>query len=338
MEKRPIKNSTNSLWMRGVSFVALRNLIAIVAEHPEGLRVKEMTAIGRENHRLRTAEGKIPSATTLYHYRNTLLRLGILIKINKKYYLNLNNPDVQELIDVLSTTSKQLTVAEKKCFARFVIGNSDCRKNFFNLFLPNKSSYSLEEFIEEGQRVSWKRYNDPGSNGVLLQNIDTEEVNLWLKSGNEIQAILYGLRYWARNELNIIDELFLEDLGGVMYPTYIESKIPDSNIIKTILNSLSTQEWTKISIRDFALRWGPHFHISLTTIFKTLSFLIRSYPEYIVTIPTSESFATITAGSPKSEAYQLRSYLQDSSGYYISHIRIHRKFLEVFKWPTTMNV
>jgi len=81
-----------------------------------------------------------------------------------------------------------------------------------------------------------------------------------------------------------------------------------------------------------AATWGPKYHISLERLYGTLEWVYRQFPQYVVLIPTSESFATITAISPQAEKYHLRGYLQDEKGRYISHMRVHRKLKEVMVW------
>ena len=174
---------------------------------------------------------------------------------------------------------------------------------------------------------------------MRLYNLETGGVERWLSTEDEIQAILYGVRYWARNELLLLDELFLENIGGVMYPIEAIGTVPDREIAYALLKAVEADEiWTTLSVRDLAYDWGLRYHAPLARVFGTLKAVHRAYSEYVVLIPTAEAFATITAGSPGAEAYQLRSYLKDEQGRYISHLRVHQKLKEVFKWTTLSHV
>jgi len=326
---------TQNLWMRAASFVALRDLIGLIAEQPQGLRAKDMERLAQQERRLQTREGRIPSRTTVYHYRNILLHLGVLIRRQQRYVLNQENPAVHMLLRVLSPGSPTLSPDERRLFSQLVVANDDCRRHFFDLFMPEQDTYEFDDFISSGQRVAWQSHTSPEGRLVHLRNLETEGKERWLRTEDEFQAILYGVRYWARNELGFLDELFLEDLGGVMFPVEPTGPIPAPEIVTALLEAVSeTQEWTTLSVREIAYTWGPRYHVNLERIFQTLLAVYRKHSEYIVLIPTAEAFATMTATSPGAEDYQLRSYLRDFEGRYISHLRVHRKLKEVFQWIT----
>jgi len=318
--------------MRSVSFVAIRDLLGIMAEYPQGLRAKDMEQLARQEQRLITQHGRIPSKTTVYHYRNTLLHLKVLVRRQGRYVVNKEHPVVHNLLAILNPGSSGLSLDERRLFSQLVVNNRDCRRQFFDFFMPEQEAYQFDDFISLGQRVAWKNYSGPEKRRVHLRNLETEGIERWLHTESEIQAILYGVRYWARSELGFIDEVFFEDLGGVMFPTKLAGPIPDPDVIAALLEAVDgTEEWVTLSIRDVVYSWGPRYHISLEHIFRTLLALYRRYSEYIVLIPTAEAFATITATSPGAKDYQLRSYLQDFQGRYISHFRVHPKLKGVLR-------
>jgi len=333
-ESKTIRLKQN-LWMRAASFIALRDLVGMIAEHPQGLRAKDMERLTQQEQGLRTSEGRIPSRTTIYHYRNILLHLGVLTRQQQRYVLNQENPAVHALLRVLSPGSPTLSSDERRLFSQLVVANDDCRHHFFDLFMPEQDAYEFDDFISCGQRVAWKSCSSPEGRLVHLHNLETREIERWLRTEDEFQAILYGVRYWARNELGFLDELFLEDLGGVMFPVKPTGPVPSPEIVTALLEAANgTEEWTTLSIRDLIYTWGPRYRIPLERIFRTLLTIYREHSEYIVLIPTAEAFATITATSPGAENYQLRSYLRDFEGRYISHLRVHRKLKEAFQWTT----
>ena len=197
--------------------------------------------------------------------------------------------------------------------------------------MPGKE-YDLQKFIEQGESIAWQAIENLKTRSIRLYNITTHENNLVLQSEDEIKAILYGVRYWARNEIKIIDELFLEDLGGVMYPIDVTTVSKEDQIVAYLQKAISIEnsQWLTLSIRDILLKLGPQLRLPVNAIHKIIIKLQNNYSEFIVFIPTAESFATITASSKVVEKYQLRGYLQDEKGRFISHMRIHKKFGEVY--------
>lgn len=330
-----------ALWMRGsVSFVALRELTVYIFQHPEGIRPKEMETWARGKAQIRTQSGKLISKTTVYHYRNTLRHLGILVVVNGRYQVAKEKPFVKDLLGVLQPGAPALTLHEKESFAQVVVQNRDCRQHFFDFFMPNIArDYNLSTFLDRAQPVAWRRLESGGNRFEELYNIRQPNKRRRISSEDERQAILYGVRYWARNELGFIEEIFLEGTGGLMFPVYIGGRIPDPHILKALLGSISPdEEWTHFSLRKTVVEWGPKFRVSLKRLYGTLQWVYQQAAQYVVFIPTSESFATITASSPQTETYQLRGYFQDRKGRYISHMRVHRKLKEVLSCPEISRV
>jgi len=333
-----IAEAAMALWMRGsVSFVALRELISYIEQHPEGVWAKEMEVWAREKARLRIQSGKLVSKTTVYHYRNTLRHLGILVVTGRRYRIAKEQPLVAELLEAIRPGAPDLSLEERELFARFVVQDRDCQKQFFDLFMPpGTKCYDLEAFLENGRPVVWRREDE----GIeMLHSVEHPEQRLLLDSEDKRQAILYGVRYWARNQLRFLDEIFLEGMGGLMFPVYLSGPVPDSRILRVLRDSISSQdEWTFFSVRKVAATWGPQYRIPLDRLYGTLKWVYRRFPQYVVLIPTSESFATIMARSPQAEKYHLRGYFQDERGRYISHMRVHQKLKEVMVWPEILPV
>ncbi len=325
-----------ALWMRGsVSFIALRELIGYIAQHPEGVRPKEMEVWAREKARLRTQSGKLVSKTTIYHYRNTLRHLGIVRVINGHYQVAQDQPLVLALLEALRPVSPDLSLQERELFAQFVVQNPDCREHFFDLFMPEGiADYDLGGFLKKGQPVVWRRVEIEQKRIEELYNVKQNEKRRRIWSEDERQAILYGVRYWARNELGFVEEIFLEGTGGLMFPVYLSGPVPDPRVLNAFRGAIfPEEEWTYLSLRKLASTWGPQYRVPLERFYGTLRWVYHRFPQYVVLIPTAESFATVTAISPQAEIYHLRGYFQDEKGRYISHMRVHRKLKEVVSWP-----
>ena len=64
------------------------------------------------------------------------------------------------------------------------------------------------------------------------------ERELTLRSPSEIKSVLYGLRYWARDELKLVDEFFREDTGNILYPI---SLADESDAIDEMIREILSQ-------------------------------------------------------------------------------------------------
>ena len=102
--------------------------------------------------------------------------------------------------------------------------------------MPRSSVYNRTEFLAEGVPVVWHTCPVAGGKGrqVVISRLGGGVIgNLSTEVG--IQAVLYGLRYWARSELLLIDELFREDIGNVMFPIHEPGDVPAELIGKPLL-------------------------------------------------------------------------------------------------------
>lgn len=323
------------LWMRRVSFVNLRDLVGLIAEYPQGLRVKEMDELVRQRKIIRISDDKMPSRTTLYHHRNVLLHLGVVRRDRRLYSINHENSLVEDLLNAIHAGAPSLLEEERCLFAELVVRNSDCQEHFFSMFTACEIIANLFRFVEQGQKVAWKTLPSQDGRQVLLKNLETEKERI-LTTKDELEAILYGVRYWARDELLLIDELFLEGLGNVMFPIDASKQVMDTAFIDQLVASLDEKsEWKTFSVRELAFEFCSSWKVPLKRFYKFLRTLKRKHPEHVVFVPTPQRLATLTADSRSQEEYQLRSYLQDERGRYISHVRIHTQLKEDIRWPSS---
>lgn len=330
------------LWIRAASFPAMRDLVTLILRYPSGLSPKQLWDIVTQEGKLRTGRGHIPSKTTLYHYRNILLHLGVLKRRGTHVIFNEEVLDIKTAKEILSPYSQKLSEYERLWFIKLVLNNQDCRKLFFDLFMPGRSHYHYTEFVLEGMPVVWhdfiKKNSGPQRQVVFRNNLTKDEI--FISTEDQFQAILYGLRFWTRDELEIIDEIFCEDIGYLMFPIskYQERTDLTQVVIKeSIKLGEEINEWVIFSVRDIARKLCPEFKMSVLELFNIFRDAKAIYPQYIVFIPTSRSFATITAINRKGKwsnamaKARLRSYLVDDQGRFTSHIRIHRKLTEVYR-------
>ena len=164
---------------------------------------------------------------------------------------------------------------------------------------------------------------------AVLQNQRTDQV-IRYTSPVSVISVLQGIRYWARDELKLIDEYCRQsDEGTIMFPLaspYSTENERDDSALETMqfLLSLRTPgEWTFFSILDLIVRCCEARRRPIKTLFRAIDWLIEEWPNHIVLIPTSRGLATLTANSPQRENLELRRYYKNPNIPYISHIRIH---------------
>ena len=189
--------------MRAVSFAGLHRILSAVGDAPNGLRAKEINEIVLKQGVTLTPRNSRPKPTTLYHYRNTLLRLGALERDGQRLRANIDSPDVCELLrqPPPANGDQSLNDVARSRFASLVLNNDHCRTLFFNLFMPSgEGCASVSDFREDGVPVKWACQRSSGTETLVFENQATGRV-LKYASRVSVPAILYGLRYWARDEL-----------------------------------------------------------------------------------------------------------------------------------------
>lgn len=316
------------LWMRGhYSFAELRDLVALLKEHPQGLRPMELNRIVYELELIRTQKGNKPSPTTMYHYRRALLKLGIVKRQGRNLVIAGDDGLVAKLVDCLSDRPG-LSLQERHIFAEVVLRNSECRQSFFDLFMANDGLYDRAKFTTKGAPVIWQASRGRKNRQVVFSRVNGETIRQ-ISTAVEIQAILWGLRYWARDELLLIDEFFREDTGNLMFPIQEPGSVQGETIKQAILSEVSPKsEWTALSVRDLIYKWAVGLRVSVAQVFNAIAYIYSKHPDHVALIATSRSLATLTTASDKREDFELRSYLRDEGGRYISHIRLHRHLRE----------
>ena len=318
-------------WMRAVSFAGLHRLLHAVAACRGGLRAGEINELVINKRVILTPRNSRPKPTTLYHYRNTLLRLGALRRAGRKLIAEAANPHVRDLLRLPPPTAgkRHLTDAARESFAALVLHNDECRSLFFDLFMPSAAGCaSIDDFRERGVPVDWDRRNSSGATEVVLRNRATERTAR-CDSYPSVAAILYGVRYWARDELRIIDEYRQIAGATTMFPVAgrntagaeRDAAVPDT--VRFLLSLRAPGEWAFFSILDLIERCCEQRGQPISVLFEAIDALLDQWRHDVVLIPTSRGMATFTARSPQEEDLVLRRYYTRGAGPYISHIRIH---------------
>ena len=320
------------LWMRAVSFAGLHRVLTAVGAAPNGLRAKDINDLVLEQKITLTRRVSQPKPTTLYHYRNTLLRLHALKRHGQRLRANVNNPNVRALLleDAPANDDQSLSEAAREHFAALVLSNDHCRMLFFDLFLPSdKNTASVSDFREHGDPISWTREMPSRYSAVIFENTKTGRKVRHLSES--VPAILYGLRYWARNELSLVDEYNNRaDNSTIMFPISNPSSSPEAHnsavlhAVHFMLDQRTFREWTLFSIAGLIGDYCQTHRQPRAVLFDAIDWLSREWPHHIILIPTSLSLATLSATSPQQRRLVLRRYYKRSHGPYISHIRVHK--------------
>ena len=331
LSRDPVRE--NDYWMRAISFAGLHRLLKAVADFPNGLRAGEINKLVKENGIALHRRSSHPAPTTLYHYRNTLLRIRALKRDGRKLRVNDDNPDVRKLLGLTAPANGDHSLSDvaRDPFAALVLRNEQCRSLFFNLFMGSDACLdSVSSFRQNGVPVKWIRHRSSKTSRVIFIN-NTTGYTARCESPVSVAAILYGVRYWAHDELGLIDEYCQQADGGMlMFPVSQpgpSAKGINSPVRQTayfLLSLRSPGEWTRFSILDLITRCCVARRQPISVLFDAIDWLLKEWPNHTVPIPTSRALATLTATSGQSETLELRKYYKISSGPYISHIRVHK--------------
>ena len=316
---------SGDLWMRRVSFAGLHRVLHVLAEHPGGLTPGELDELVIQRGIYPTARGTPPKRATRYHCRNTLIKLGAIRRTSRRLFVNTDRLETQGLLAEPTPQGARLSVHSQRLFASLVAGNRECRLYFLDYFMPGRPNYTAEEFREKARSVVWRSSADHKGKPHVLQTTDGSEITT-LESPVEVKSILYGVRYWARDELDLIDEVFREAHGVIMYPVRsADARESRQDLAREILRLIDgSHEWTQLSVHDLAAEFCERGRRPLHDLFSAIALVARDHPDEIILTPTSAAFASLSAGHRMSVDVHRRSYFRDTQGRYISHLRLHR--------------
>lgn len=321
----------SSCWMRSVSFVGLQRMLRAVADAPAGgLTAKEVNEWVRAGHVRLSPSTSNPAPTTLYHYRNTLLRLNALWRDGRTLRVNRDSPHVRSIVREEVPTSGKCVLSEiaRASFGELVLRNRDCRRLFLDLFTGStRIASSVGQFRDRGSPVEW--FRSSRSKEVVFRSCGTS-AEVRCRSAGSIAAILYGLRYWARDELRLIDEYRERSSSTTrMFPIHWPTSKAETNsaIVRATTHLVSRcggEEWTLVSVSDLLRSWCEAERQPVAVLFAAIDWLLQEWPHHTVAVPTSRGLATLRVGSASAERLVLRGYYRSSHGPYISHVRLHK--------------
>ena len=326
-------------WMRSLKFAGLARILHLLHRNPMGLRAGELSRLVKRDCVYNTSRGSPASPTTLYHCRNTLLQIGAVAKRDGRYYLT-DRTEVAAILRYTEPDVEALGWEAKDAFADLVLQNRDCQSCFFRLFGGSGALRASHAFRENAAPVCWnavpRENRRPGGTAVRLVSEEERGKTIGIQGtatragrlgGREIASILYGIRYWAKDELGLVDEYFQLGRGTVMFPVRAE-ELDDASlaIMDDLLDSIPVEQaWTTLSLLDLIPRFCVEARHQVAALHKAITKLASLEPGKVVLIPSAESFAanTLSATFPGTRAHELGSYYRDGSDRLISHVRLH---------------
>ncbi|MDE0160482.1 MAG: hypothetical protein OXL98_01980 [Acidimicrobiaceae bacterium] len=329
-----------SLWMRWLDFRALRDLLLLLGEHPQGLGASELEKLATAEGVLLRRDGRPYARSIHYHHRRTLERLGLIEKHGARFALSRRNPEIRAL-NAPTRIGEPLQPEEKEAFANSALRNEDCHQVFFSHFLPAREPVAdVATFVERGHAVEVAVQSrialEAGARGGEGQHrgrnrskrvaIRAVEAGDWaaFDGAEAVQAIHFGLRSWCVDQLGFLDVAFRPDGTYATYPKHIDAPLTDRDLAVRMFAGLDfDDDWATVRIPDLALAAGIEHGVSIKQAKGVLTEWLTARPDLVAGVPTRAGF--ITAGLPESQHdLALKRYLKSSSGAYLSHIRIHR--------------
>jgi len=337
-----------TLWMRYVDLEKMKDMLHLVYENNGRLRAGTLERLGMEKGVLVKKENGTPlTHTPRYHYRKVMEGLG-LVELRQKFYYISEKKQVQDFID-LTSFKKSMSPRAREILREIIVGNSDCRKYFFDVFM-GEDTYMLRDLRKKGQYiiVETKSMRAPSAE----KEIDQKKINksirkkrkvgavilknplgkiIELKTQDEIHAIYWGVRLWAL-ELEITDEILMSFAEGrIIYP--IDPDFSEKILINHLLNKIKTEyadsEWVVLHIPSFIKETALSTRFSINKIKSFLESLKRKYPSYVMFIPTSTMFIDIKTPFERQDSAIRDLYIQEEG--YISHMRISKELLKEVK-------
>lgn len=339
-----------TLWMRYVDFNNIKDLLHLVNENNGKFRAGTLEQLAIEKNILVKKEnGKPLTHSPRYHYRKVMEGLG-LVEVRQKLYYILQVERVLKFIE-LTDFKKPLPSEAKEILGEIIVGNNDCRKYFFNVFIE-KDMYSLEDLRKEGKHiiVETKSMREPpikieyGAEknnrnirkkkkvgAIILKNSSGKIIKLVTQ--DEIHAIYWGVRLWAL-ELGITDEILMSFAEGrIIYPInpYFSDKILINHLLNKIKADNSDSEWVVVHIPTFIKEVVLSTRFSVNKIKYFLKGFKIKYPLSTMFIPSSTMFINIKTPFEKQDSAIYNSYLYKKGVGYISHLRIEKGILKEVK-------
>ncbi|MBT9132561.1 MAG: hypothetical protein DDT31_01047 [Syntrophomonadaceae bacterium] len=333
MEKvAKVEEEPGILWMRKVELSKVRDTLLLVARHG-GLKSSRIAEEGIKEGIFRRRDGDPLAHSPIYHYINTGLKLGLLVKDEARCYLpNPGDPLVAQLTE-LNRFLEPLGKQESSAFQKLIIRNTDCRNAFFWIFLGRKD-FSWEEFIKLGfpVHISPVRINSKNKAWSKKYENKITRSQLILETPGKRFAVEWGLQLWAR-ECSLIDEVYIDETRRhILYPLDLTNTTKFDDFLKEFLkryHPFPDGEWSFFPIDLVTYKLAPLLRAPVKEVQDRFFLEARKrMPEYIKFSSSSKgALAFRSLWGNKTDAKVLRNFFKVGD-VWVTHVLVHRKLWE----------
>lgn len=322
------RSPSSSYWMRGVSFATLHRTIYAFAGAESPVRSRDISDFVSGD--LRRVRGVSPGATTIYRYRSTLHRLGLMSKRARLWRVELDDPLVRTVVKLCPAEGPSLVAQARSHFADAVLRHPDCRAVLFDLFMPDGcGALDLRTFCARSTPVTWRHVRSGRHSRLEAWNRSTGQRQCH-EHHQAVLSVLYGLRYWLRDELEVVDEYAERgENAAVLFPVHPlregesgwDAQVLDA--VRFVLGTRSGAPWTTLEVADLIRRYCVDRRQARRVLFAGIDWLRRHRPDSVALVPTPVAVATLSASSTNREHLELARYYRDGRGRLICDIRVH---------------
>ena len=322
------RSASARYWMRGVSFATLHRALCFFAGSKSPVRSRDISSFVRGD--LDRVRGVQPGATTIYRYRSTLDRLGLMSRQGSLWRVELANPLVCALVTLCPGEGASLVAQAKVHFAEAVLKHPDCRDLLLDLFMPDGSdALDFNTFCTGSTPVVWRHVRSGEHSRLLVWNRKTGQRRCY-EDEQAVLSLLYGVRYWLRDELEIVDEY--AELGEntvimfAVYPVPERKRARETQVldaVRFVLSARTDAPWTTLEVAGLIRRYCVERRQARRVLFAALDWLCRHRASSVVLVPTPVGVATLSASSVNREHLELGRYYRDGRGRLIGDVRVH---------------
>jgi len=329
MEK--VEKEAKKYWMRRVELSKVRDTLLLIKGRG-GLKYSKIAEEGIKEGIFRRKNGAPLAHSPIYHYVNTALQLGLLVKDKTRRYLsNSSDPMTATLIE-LNRFLEPLGKEENLAFQKLIIRNVDCREAFFWIFL-GKEDFSWEEFTRCGSPVFISPVIISSKKKFRSKKYEnkTTQTQLVLKTPKERLAVEWGLQLWAKG-CSLIDEVYIDETRHILYPLDSTNTIKFEDFLQEFLRKFHPfldSEWSFFPIDLTIFELAPLLKVSVKEMQDNFFLEAkRRMPEYIKFSSSSKGALTFRSpGGREGDRKVLESFIKINN-VWMTHILVHKKLWE----------
>ena len=322
------RSASARYWMRGVSFATLHRALCAFELAQAPVRSQDISTFVRGD--LERVGGPKPGATTLYRYRSTFHHLGLMSRQARSWRVELGDPLVHALVALCPGEGASLVAQARVPFAEVVLRHPDCRALLFDLIVSDAcGALDFNTFCTRSAPVSWRHVRSGEHQRLEVWNRRTG-YRRYYEDKQAVLSLLYGLRYWVRDELGVVDEY--AELGENAATMFVVHPLPAGerawearvlDVVRFVLGVRSGAQWTTIEVAELIRRYCVERRQARRVLFAGLDWLCRHRAGSVALVPTPVAVATLSASSASREHLELGRYYRDARGRLIGDVRIH---------------